>query len=64
VAGNIVRAGDIICVDPVEGVVRIPIEHVQYVLDWLEKRGSSEEQIQAMVKAGGSVQEAFKKYRS
>lgn len=54
---------DIVCVDPEEGVVCIPASLVSSVLQWLKKRGSSEDSIQKMVKKGSSVQEAFAKFR-
>ena len=61
--GIVVEPGDIMCLDLAEGVVRIPKELVLDVVDWLKKRGSSEDDVMAAVEAGSSVQAAFAAHR-
>lgn len=63
IGGVLVEPGDLICLDMVEGVVRIPEGLVQDVIDWLEGSGSSEDDVMAAVRAGDSVQSAFAVYR-
>ena len=58
-----VKPGDLILADPSEGVVRIPLEVVEGVIVWLQKRGDREEKIQDMIRDGFSVEEAFEKCR-
>ena len=63
VAGVLVNPGDIVFVDPREGIVSIPSLLIQDVLKWLENRGDEEDKIKEMVQNGSSVKEAFARYR-
>ena len=63
VSGVRVEPGDLIFADASEGVVSIPKSMVDNVLDWLQKRGDSEEQIKEAIRSGTSVEDAFKMYR-
>lgn len=63
VGGVTVRPGDIVFADPLEGVVVIPIEKLGKVLEMLPGIVGADEKVLEMVKEGGSVKEAFAKFR-
>ncbi|KAF3006500.1 hypothetical protein E8E13_004701 [Curvularia kusanoi] len=65
IGGTTVEAGDIIMIDPFEnGVVAVPQDRVEELLELLPKLVSADEKVIADVEAGISVQEAFKRHRS
>ncbi|KFY14805.1 hypothetical protein V492_02404 [Pseudogymnoascus sp. VKM F-4246] len=64
VGGVTVRAGDVVVADPGNGVVVIPAERVEEVLQLLPKLGEADEKVKGAVKAGMGVGEAFKKFRN
>ena len=63
VCGLTINPGDLLFLDEASGVVRIPRALADPVAAWLERRGDAEERIKAFVRAGGSVAEAFERYR-
>ncbi|KAL9106525.1 MAG: hypothetical protein Q9227_008440 [Pyrenula ochraceoflavens] len=63
VQGVVVSPGDIIYCDAREGVVVIPQDLLDAVIDLMPKIVQADERVKADVKAGGSVFEAFKKHR-
>lgn len=60
-----IEAGDIIMIDPFEnGIVAVPQGKVDELLELLPKLVGADEKVIADVRAGVSVQEAFKRHRS
>lgn len=49
--------------DPLEGIVAIPADKYEQVLDLLPKLRQQEELVKQHVAGGGSLGEAIKKYR-
>lgn len=56
--------GDIIFCDPLEGIVVIPQQHVDKVLELMPKIVEADDKVKEDVMAGSTVVEAFKKHRS
>lgn len=56
--------GDIIFADPLEGVVAIPNDLVDAVVDLMPKLVSADDKVKEDVEAGSMVQAAFKKHRN
>lgn len=57
--------GDVVCADPGEqGVVVVPKELVEQVLELCPKLTEADERVVEEVKGGGTVKEAFAKHRS
>ena len=56
--------GDIVFCDALEGVVAIPKDLVDDVIDLMPKLVHADERVKEDVQAGSSVFEAFKKHRS
>ncbi|KAI9373831.1 ribonuclease E inhibitor RraA/Dimethylmenaquinone methyltransferase [Aspergillus egyptiacus] len=63
VGGVVVRKGDIVFVDPLEGVVVIPVELLDEVLRIMPGLVGMDDKVKEAVGAGMSVFEAFKKFR-
>jgi regulator of RNase E activity RraA len=63
ISGVAIEPGDIIFCDPAEGVVRIPADLLERVIHWLQARHGAEERVKRFVAGGGSVQEAFERFR-
>ncbi|PYI22495.1 DlpA domain protein [Aspergillus violaceofuscus CBS 115571] len=63
VGGVVVRPGDIIVCDPVEGVVAIPRDLLDAVLETMPKLVAMDDQVKEAVGQGVSVFEAFKRFR-
>lgn len=60
-----VAAGDIVMIDPAEnGVVVVPLEKVEELLELLPKLVGADEKVIADVEQGVSVEEAFKRHRN
>jgi regulator of RNase E activity RraA len=59
-----INPGDVIFADPLEGVVSIPSDLLEKVLELLPKLVSDDEKVKEAVKAGMAVQEAFEKFRT
>ena len=55
--------GDIIVCDPLEGVVVIPSNLVDDVLELMPKLVAADDKVKEDVMAGGKVFDAFKKHR-
>ncbi|KAJ5595261.1 uncharacterized protein N7459_001469 [Penicillium hispanicum] len=64
IGGVTVSPGDIVFCDPMEGVVVIPRDLLDPVLEIMPKLISMDDQAKEAVARGMSVTEAFKKYRS
>ncbi|KAF2749853.1 RraA-like protein [Sporormia fimetaria CBS 119925] len=65
VGETVVRPGDLVMVDEEErGIVCVPVERVEEVLELMEKSVAADERVLEDVRGGGSVGEAFKKFRS
>lgn len=62
--GVSVSPGDIIFCDPLEGVVVIPSQLVDQVIDLMPKLVAADENVKADVEEGSTVAAAFKKHRS
>jgi hypothetical protein len=56
--------GDIVFCDALEGIVAIPKDLVDDVIDLMPKLVHADEKVKEDVQAGSSVFEAFKKHRS
>ncbi|PYI34711.1 DlpA domain protein [Aspergillus indologenus CBS 114.80] len=63
VGGVVVRPGDIIVCDPVEGVVAIPRDLLDAVLETMPKLVAMDDRVKEAVGQGVSVFEAFKRFR-
>lgn len=61
--GTIVRPGDLVFSDAINGVVVIPQEQVAEVIKLLPHLVEADERVKEDVKEGMTVQEAFKKHR-
>lgn len=61
--GVVVRPGDVAFQDPVNGVVILPHEKVQQVLDMLPKLTAADDKVKEAVLGGMSVYDAFKLHR-
>lgn len=59
-----VSPGDIVLCDPLEGIVVIPKDLVDQVLDLMPKLVAADENVKADVERGSTVAAAFKKHRS
>lgn len=60
-----VRSGDyLLCDYDEQAVVRVPAELIARVMRWCEKRRGQDENAMQFVKDGGTVGEAFTRYRS
>lgn len=55
--------GDIIFCDPLEGVVAIPRDLLDQVLETMPKLIAMDDKVKEAVGQGSSVQDAFKKFR-
>lgn len=58
-----VRPGDLVFSDPENGVVVIPLEKLDEVVDLLPQLVEADDRVKNDVERGISVQEAFKKHR-
>ncbi|KAL5340493.1 ribonuclease E inhibitor RraA/Dimethylmenaquinone methyltransferase [Aspergillus crustosus] len=63
VGGVVVSPGDIIFCDPLEGVVAIPRNLLDHVLELIPKLISMDEKVKEAVENGESAYAAFKKFR-
>jgi len=61
--GTIVRPGDLVFSDAINGVIIIPVEKVSEVVDMLPKLVAADDRVKEEVKNGMTVKEAFKKHR-
>lgn len=61
--GVTVTPGDLAVHDPTNGVVVIPQEKVEQVLELLPKLTAADDKVKADVTDGASVKEAFKRHR-
>ena len=64
ISGVVIKPGDIVFGDTVEGVVVIPLELLDDTLNFLSAHHETEEKIKRAVSEGMSVSEAFSKWRS
>ncbi|KAF4777126.1 DlpA domain-containing protein [Colletotrichum scovillei] len=64
VDGTVVNPGDLVLADPVNGVVVIPKDKVDKVLELLPKLTAADDKVKADVLNGTSVFDAFKAHRS
>ncbi|RMJ28153.1 DlpA domain protein [Aspergillus sp. HF37] len=64
VGGVTVSPGDIIFCDPLEGVVAIPRDQLDQVLDLMPKLVAMDDRVKEAVAQGQEVADAFKKFRS
>ncbi|RAL17562.1 RraA-like protein [Aspergillus homomorphus CBS 101889] len=64
VGGVVVSPGDIIVCDPVEGVVAIPRDLLDAVLETMPKLVAMDDRVKEAVSRGMSVFEAFKQFRT
>ncbi|KAF2130347.1 DlpA domain-containing protein [Dothidotthia symphoricarpi CBS 119687] len=65
IGGSTVAPGDIVMIDPFEnGVVAVPQDKVEELLELLPKLVGADEKVIADVEQGVSVQEAFKHHRN
>lgn len=64
ISGIEVRPGDIIFCDPVEGVVAIPRELLDQVIELMPKLVDMDDKVKEAVAGGESVFEAFKRFRT
>jgi regulator of RNase E activity RraA len=60
---TVVHPNDLVFSDPINGVVVIPLEKVDQVLDLLPKLTAADDRVNEAVRKGMSVQEAFNLYR-
>lgn len=60
---TVIHPGDVVFADPINGVVVIPRDKVDQVLDLLPKLTTADDKVKAAVSGGMSVQEAFKLHR-
>lgn len=56
--------GDIVFSDPIEGVVVIPADKLEAVVELIPKLVRADDKVKEEVEAGMSVREAFAKHRS
>ena len=63
VDGTIINPGDLVFCDPANGVVIIPQDKVDEVVDLLPKLTSADDRVKEDVAGGMSVHEAFKTHR-
>jgi regulator of RNase E activity RraA len=61
--GTIVRPGDLVFSDAVNGVIVIPLEKVDQVIEMLPRLMKADDKVKEDVAKGMTVQEAFKKHR-
>jgi regulator of RNase E activity RraA len=61
--GTIVRPGDLVFSDAVNGVIVIPLEKVDQVIEMLPRLMEADDKVKEDVAKGMTVQEAFKKHR-
>lgn len=61
--GTIVKPGDLVFLDAVDGVAIIPQEKVDEVVAMLPKLIEADDRVKEDVEKGMTVQEAFKKHR-
>jgi regulator of RNase E activity RraA len=61
--GTIVRPGDLVFSDAVNGVIVIPLEKVDQVIEMLPRLMEADDKVKEDVAMGMTVQEAFKKHR-
>lgn len=59
-----VSPGDIVFCDPLEGVVVIPQDLADQVIDLIPKLVSADDKVKEDVEKGSTVQAAFKKHRN
>ncbi|KAK6509196.1 hypothetical protein TWF481_003957 [Arthrobotrys musiformis] len=64
VEGVTIHPGDIIFADPVNGVVAIPQDKLDAVLELLPKITAADDKVRVDVLNGSGLQDAFKKHRS
>lgn len=64
VQGVLVNPGDIIFSDPHEGVVCIPQDKVDAVLELASKLTDADDKVKEDVEKGSTVKDAFAKHRS
>lgn len=64
VDGTVVNPGDLVFADPVNGVVVIPQDKVDQVLELLPKLTAADDKVKEDVLNGTSVYDAFKTHRS
>ncbi|ODM23250.1 hypothetical protein SI65_00839 [Aspergillus cristatus] len=64
VGGVTVKPGDIIFCDPLEGVVAIPSELLDQVLEVMPKLVAMDDKVKETVLQGETVNDAFKKFRT
>lgn len=61
--GTIVKPGDIVFCDDVNGIVVIPQERLSEVISLLPRMTKADQHVEADVEVGMTVKEAFKKHR-
>ncbi len=61
--GTIVKPGDLVFCDDINGVVVIPQEKIDEVLSLLPRMTAADQKVEADVAKGMTVKEAFKKHR-
>lgn len=61
--GTIVKPGDIVFCDDVNGVVIIPQERLSEVISLLPRMTEADQHVESDVAMGMTVKEAFKKHR-
>lgn len=59
-----ISPGDVVFCDPLEGVVVIPHDLVDQVIDLIPMLVAADEKVKADVESGSAVATAFKKHRS
>ncbi|KAI9725869.1 MAG: hypothetical protein M1828_002498 [Chrysothrix sp. TS-e1954] len=64
IQGIVVRPGDFVFSDPIEGLVVIPEDKLDAVLELVPKLVKADERVQEDVENGVSVKEAFTKHRN
>lgn len=60
---TVIRPGDIVFSDPANGVVVIPAEKLDQVLELLPRLTAADDQVREAVLQGVSVYDAFKQFR-
>ncbi|WYZ37893.1 hypothetical protein EsH8_II_001399 [Colletotrichum jinshuiense] len=64
VDGTVINPGDLVFADPVNGVVAIPRDKIDQVLELLPKLTAADDKVKEDVLNGKSVHDAFKAHRS
>lgn len=63
IRGLTIKPGDIIFSDPAEGIVSIPQEKLDEVIELVPKLVEADDKVKEDVLAGSTVKEAFAKHR-